>query len=245
MARTVKAGDDIRKGITATSIYEQNKKRIKARPNTIEPFSETSIIVKCKASAGVELVRFEAANIVGPAVPYSPFGTSSFQYSTLFTEVNDTLTADKWGIVQGPCLPNITSKLVVSGVTWALFNYTSGHTHVDVVSGALTSGTSGKAIILSPPESPGLPGLILIRGGINIESPFFVLTGNMAPVSGSWATARAMANFCDWDNNILFSDYIYSWLGIIDDEQTGFKGTAEYFKGRWRFEQGPCDQGEG
>lgn len=245
MARVVKAGDDIRKGITATWVNEQNKSRTKAQRNTVEPFSETPITVRCLASASIEFDRFEAANIIGPAVPYSAFGTGSFQYSTLFSEINKTLTPDKWGIVQSPCVSSISSRLVVLGVTWALFDYTDGHTHVEVVSGALTSGTSGKAIILSPPEEAGKPGLILIRGGINIESPFFVLTGNMAPVAGSWATARAMADFCDWDNNVLFSDYLYSWLGIIDDEQTGFKGTAEYFKGRWRFEQGPCDQGEG
>ena len=80
-------------------------------------------------------------------------------------KVNSTLVANKWGIVQGPCLPEHSSKLIVLGVTWAIFTYTSGHTHVDVTGGALTSGTSGKAIILSAPESSGKPGLILIRGG--------------------------------------------------------------------------------
>ena len=165
MARVVKAGDDIRKGITATWVNEQNKSRTKAQRNTVEPFSETPITVRCLASASIEFDRFEAANIVGPAVPYSAFGTGSFQYSTLFSEINKTLTPDKWGIVQSPCVSSISSRLVVLGVTWALFDYTDGHTHVEVVSGALTSGTSGKAIILSPPESAGLPGLILIRGG--------------------------------------------------------------------------------
>lgn len=245
MARVVRAGDDIRKGVTASWFNEQNKKRTQAKSNGLAHIPENPVKVDCVANTGLTFSRFQAANIVGPAIPYEDFDGDAVQYSTSRVKVNSTLVADKWGILQGPCTQDNPSKLVVSGVTWALFNYTSGHTHVDVVSGALTSGTSGKAIILSPPESPGLPGLILIRGGINIESPFFVLTGNMTPVAGSWATARAMADFCDWDNNVLFSDYLYSWLGIIDDEQTGFKGTAEYFKGRWRFEQGPCDQGEG
>ena len=199
MARVVRAGDDIRKGVTASWFNEQNKKRTQAKSNGLVHIPENPIKVDCVANAGLTFSRFQAANIVGPAIPYEDFDGDAVQYSTSRVKVNSTLIVDKWG----------------------------------------------KAIILSPPESPGLPGLILIRGGINIESPFFVLTGNMTPVAGSWATARAMADFCDWDNNVLFSDYLYSWLGIIDDEQTGFKGTAEYFKGRWRFEQGPCDQGEG
>lgn len=245
MARVVKAGDDIRKGITASWFNEQNKRRTQAKPNSIVHIPENPVKVGCIASSGITLDRFEAANIVAPAIPYEDFDGDAVQYSTVAVKVNDTLVENKWGIVQGPCTQDNPSKLVVLGVTWALFDYADGHTHVDIVGGALTSGTSGKGIILSAPESSGLPGLILIRGGVNIEAPFFQLTSDMAPIAGTWATARATANFYDWDNNLLFSDYLYSWLGIIDDAESGFKGTAEYFKGYWRFEQGPCDQEAG
>lgn len=165
MARVVKAGDDIRKGITASWFNEQNKRRTQAKPNSIVHIPENPVKVGCIASSGITLDRFEAANIVAPAIPYEDFDGDAVQYSTVAVKVNDTLVENKWGIVQGPCTQDNPSKLVVLGITWALFTYTDGHTHVDIVGGALTSGTSGKGIILSAPEEAGKPGLILIRGG--------------------------------------------------------------------------------
>lgn len=165
MARVVKAGDDIRKGVTASWFNEQNKRRTQAKPNSIVHIPENPVKVGCIASSGITLDRFEAANIVAPAIPYEDFDGNAVQYSTVAVKVNDTLTENKWGIVQGPCTQDNPSKLVVLGITWALFDYTDGHTHVDIVGGALTSGTSGKGIILSAPEEAGKPGLILIRGG--------------------------------------------------------------------------------
>ena len=170
MARVVKAGDDIRKGITASWFNEQNKRRTQAKPNSIVHIPENPVKVGCIASSGITLDRFEAANIVAPAIPYEDFDGDAVQYSTVAVKVNDTLVENKWGIVQGPCTQDNPSKLVVLGITWALFTYTDGHTHVDIVGGALTSGTSGKGIILSAPEEAGKPGLILIRGGGGGES---------------------------------------------------------------------------
>lgn len=244
MAKVVKAGDDIRKGVTASWFNEQNKRRSQARPNQVVPYPENPISVPCIADTGIDLARFDAANIVGPAIPYEDFDGSATQYTTASVKINDTLTQDKWGVVQGPCLPEQSSHLILTGVTWANFTYTSGHTHVDVVGGALTSGIAGKAVILSPPEAPGKPGLILIRSNYLIPAFFFELIEDMVPVSNPWATARALANFKDWDNNTLFTDYLYSWLHIIDDAMTGYKGSAELYFGYWRFEQGPC-AGEG
>ena len=115
-------------------------------------------------------------------------------------KVNSTLVANKWGIVQGPCLPEHSSKLIVLGVTWAIFTYTSGHTHVDVTGGALTSGTSGKAIILSAPESSGKPGLILIRGAdetdltkiqLRVNGLNFQVSYNSGSTWTTWATGEA------------------------------------------------------
>lgn len=165
MARVVRAGDDIRKGVTASWFNEQNKRRTQARPNSVVSIPENPVKAGCIASSGIIFNRFEAANIVGPAVPYEDFDGDAVQYSTVLVKVNNTLVEDKWGICQGPCTQDNPSKLVVLGITWALFDYTEDDTHVEVVSGVLKSGTSGKAIILSPPESEGLPGLILIRGG--------------------------------------------------------------------------------
>lgn len=170
MKKVVKAGDRIQEAITASWFNEINKSRNIQPPQQRQFIPENPVQVDCIADTGVDLARFAAANIVGPAIPYEAIGSSALQYSTSMVKVNSTLVADKWGIVQGPCLPNHSSKLIVLGVTWAIFTYTSGHTHVDVVSGALTSGTSGKAIILSPPESSGKPGLILIRGGSSESS---------------------------------------------------------------------------
>jgi len=164
MKKVVKAGDPIRSALTASWFNEQNKSRTKALPRQ-QGIPENPVQVDCIADTDVDLTRFSAANIVGPAIPYEEFEGGAVQYSTYMVKVNDTLVADKWGIVQGPCYPNYSSKLVVTGITWALFDYTNGHTHVDVTGGALTSGTSGKAIILSAPEETGKPGLILIRGG--------------------------------------------------------------------------------
>jgi len=165
MKKVVKAGDKIQDAVTASWFNEINKSRNILPLNQRQFIPENPVQVDCIADTGVDLARFAAANIVGPAIPYEAIGSSALQYSTSMVKVNSTLVADKWGIVQGPCLPNHSSKLIVLGVTWAIFTYTSGHTHVDVVSGVLTSGTSGKAIILSPPESSGKPGLILIRSG--------------------------------------------------------------------------------
>lgn len=231
MARVVRAGDDIRKGITATWVNKHNKQRTKARENTVDPFSENPITVRCLVSSGIELVRFEAANIVGPAVPYSTFGSGSFQYSTLFTEVNKTLTPNKWGIVQGPCIPNITSKLVVLGITWALFDYTDGHTHVEVVSGALKSGTSGKGIILSPPESEGLPGLILIRdGGEDTVGVVFVLTSDLVGAVGSTASAEVLVS---GDPDTSIGETVIVFNTTTQSALTGTVGSAIKVNGVW------------
>lgn len=189
MTKTVKAGDPIREAITASWFNEINKNRRTGR-ELILPEPENPVRVRCFADTGIDLTRFDAANIVGPATPYEEFDGEALQYFTVSVKVNATLVADKWGILQGPCLPNQPSALTVLGVTWANFAYTSGHTHVDVVSGALTSGTSGKAIILSAPEDTGLPGLILIRGGTS--SNVFVAT-----MKENWGATTTKAANCD------------------------------------------------
>lgn len=163
MKKPVKAGDKIRDAITASWFNEQNKRRNPAP----QPFSgdlpENAIKVPCHADTGIDLGRFEAANIVGPAIPYEDFDGDAVQYSTAAVKVNDTLVTERWGIVQGPCLPDNPSWLVVAGITWAIFDYTEGDNYVDVVDGVLESTSSGRALILSPPESAGKPGLILIQ----------------------------------------------------------------------------------
>jgi len=165
MRKVVKPGDPIREAITASWFNEQNKSRTSPPTNQRQFIPENPVQVDCIADTGVDLTRFSAANIIGPAIPYEAFEGGAVQYSTYMVKVNSTLVADKWGIVQGPCYPNYPSKLIVTGITWASFSYTNGHTHVEVTGGALVSGTSGKAIILSAPEETGKPGLILIRGG--------------------------------------------------------------------------------
>ena len=221
MARVVKAGDDIRKGITASWFNEQNKRRTQAKSNGLVHIPENPVKVDCVANTGLTFSRFQAANIVGPAIPYEDFDGDAVQYSTSRVKVNSTLVADKWGILQGPCTQDNPSKLVVSGVTWALFNYTSGHTHVDVVSGALTSGTSGKAIILSPPESPGLPGLILIRGGVEVDHFLFTLLEDM-----DGADAAAEIRSMDDTTQIKASADVKNTLGDFGHLVTGNRGIC-------------------
>lgn len=164
MPKVVKAGDKLRDAVTASWFNNINKRSHQLSQQNKVVVPENPVKVGCVADTGVDLARFDAANIVGPGIPYEDFDGDAVQYSSCLVKVNATLVENKWGIVQGPCTPNYPTRLVVLGVTWANFAYTSGHTHVDVVDGALTSGTSGKAIILSPPEDTGLPGLIMIQG---------------------------------------------------------------------------------
>lgn len=194
MKKVVKAGDRIQEAITATWFNEINKSRNILPPAQHQFIPENPVKVGCIADTGVDLARFAAANIVGPAIPYEAIGDSALQYSSSTVKVNSTLVANKWGIVQGPCYPEHSSELIVLGVTWAIFTYTSGHTHVDVVSGALTSGTSGKAIILSAPESSGKPGLILIRGAgeprikLRVSGLTFQISYDNEATWETWAT---------------------------------------------------------
>lgn len=221
MAKVVKAGDDIRKGVTASWFNEQNKRRTQARPNQVVPHLENPISVPCIADTGIDLARFDAANIVGPAIPYEDFDGSATQYTTAFVKVNDTLTQDKWGIVQGPCLPEQSSHIVISGITWANFTYTPGHTHVDILSGTLQSNTSGKGRILSPPEAPSKPGLILIQTENQTDHFLFTLASNMG-------TIGALATISSLDDTALIgsSELVINTLNDFSHLKSGDRGIC-------------------
>lgn len=204
MKRVVRPGEPIKSAITASWFNEINK-RHRPTPNPHDLSTpENPVKVGCVADTGITLSRFDAANIVGPAIPYEDFDGEAEQYNTVMVKVNDTLTESKWGIVQEPILPEGFGRLVVLGVTWANFDYTSGHTHVDIVGGALTSGTSGKGLILSPPEDTGKPGLILIRtGGESSATKLIVVpTGGLPARSGTTVTP-IVCNVLQIESNLI------------------------------------------
>lgn len=167
----VRAGQPIRRVVTASWINNINKKR---RPGllTKERIAQNPIKVHCIGDTGVDLNRFDAADLVGPALDYEDWGGSATQYSSLMCKVSGTLTSSKWGVLQGPCGEKLSTRITLAGLTWANFGYTPGDSYVDVSGGALVSGSMGRAVIISPPAAAGKPGLILLggSGGSSIAS---------------------------------------------------------------------------
>lgn len=231
--RTVRAGQPIKSAITATWFNNINKRQKKAAdPRTSSP--ENPVRVRCVASGAVDLARFDAANIVGPAVGYEDFDGDAVQYGTVACEVDDTLVADRWGIVQGYCNVNQSSMLTVLGVTWANFEYTADDTHVDIVGGALVSGTYGRGLILSPPEDTGKPGLILIGNSTGIR--FYRFTLNEA-----WDAGVADADILEMDGTDTGIDAdINDPLGIFDTLGDTDAGYCFLQDGNYYAIQAPC-----
>lgn len=221
MTKVAKPGDSLLQHVTASWFNEQNKRRSQARANQVIPYPENPISVPCIADTGIDLACFDAANIVGPAIPYEDFDGSATQYATASVKINNTLTQDKWGIIQGPCLSGQPSHLILAGVTWANFAYTAGHTHIDVVGGALVSGTSGKGLILSPPEAPGKPGLILIQSGNQTDHFLFTLAANMG-------TIGALATISSLDDTALIGSFelVINTLNDFSHLKSGDRGIC-------------------
>lgn len=250
MTRAAKPGDKITDHLTSGWFNEQNKTRTTSPLKQIPP-PENPIRARCVADSGVDILRFHPAKIVGPATEWD----DETSPTTIACKVDEpSNTSLPWGVVQGPVNADSSSNIVLFGLTWAIFDYTASDTHVDIeLSGGsyvLVSSTSGRAHIILPPESAGKPGLIFISPvGVaeptEIDTPFFILTEDMSPTSGgdpTLATAKAMADFKDWDNSTLYSEYLYSWDGIIDDAETGFFGVAERYGDFMRFKQASCNE---
>lgn len=165
MKRVARPGDSVLKHITASQINEWNKRKPQYQPQrkaTTE--NPTKVMARVDTDDGPTIQRFEPVNIVEPFVVTT--GTvKDGMWETAAVRVNTTLTEGKWGISQGLIRPNMTDYVVVSGLTWAKFDYIPGDTHVKVENGELVSSNSGEATIIYPPPEEGMPGLILIRGG--------------------------------------------------------------------------------
>jgi hypothetical protein len=164
MPRPAKPGDDFRRHLTTRWYNESIKNRTEPSPLKTPP-PENPVRIMGVADTGLSFDRFDVVNISAPLLDFDDWGNDySPQYETIKCKVDDNVTTNGWGIVQGPCDEQTPAPVVVLGLTWANFDYTSPETHVTADSGSLESFSSGEALIISPPASGQTTGLILITG---------------------------------------------------------------------------------
>ncbi len=228
--KPVKRGDSIRKALTARWFNEQNKSRSVPLPPSRPANPENPVKILCIADSGT-FDRFDAATIVGPMLAYEAGLEGASQHSTIGCKLSTSLVANKWGIVQGPCGPGTSSKFVVLGLTWANFELTDNtHTHVKVESGALTSGTSGDARIISPP--PGTApitgtGLIYITPPGTSTGTYIRFTLTTDLTSSGTATVNATS-----DTGVVAVSASITVLNYSNEiANSGARGTAVSFNG--------------
>lgn len=243
-------GDDIRKHITASFVNELKKTRhAQYVPKRDRQDNPCKVTARVETDSELVFQRFEAVNLVGP---FAESNVSTFYEGMLETVgavVDDQLEVGRWGIAQGLIRDGYSDEVTVVGMTWALFEYTEGHTHVTIEGGALVSSTSGEGIIIFPPpgssSSPGsaAPGLILIRGGSSGSSTNVVQGRLTALENGTGedfegykiATITVERTSCgarqyegdsirvvDWSECILdhdFEDLDNVWIWAVEDWQ--------------------------
>lgn len=164
LPRPAKPGDDFRKHLSSRWFNESLKKRNKPSPLK-SPLPENPVRVPCIAESGQSFDQFDCVNLAGPFLDYEDWGSSfSPQYTTQAVRINADISTYGWGIVQGPCDDSTPSEVVVLGLSWANFSYSSPDSHVKVESSQLISAEAGEGIIISPPETGKTIGLILING---------------------------------------------------------------------------------
>jgi hypothetical protein len=176
MKQVARPGDDLRKHITA-SFLNKLKKSPKDHTKETRTTPSNPICVTGRTT-GSSINRFEAVNIIGP---WSVSTNEEAMTAHINVEVNDILETGKWGIAQSFLSSAYSSKIVIAGLTWALFTYTEGDTHVDVENGVLRSSVTGRAEIIFPPQEEGKPGLILIGSSGGGSAKLFVTPAEGIP----------------------------------------------------------------
>ena len=168
-------------------------------------------------------------------------------YSTISYDRNN------FAILQEPLDGAIgaTATALLKGITWlqvptADLELTLNTYLFKPTETTLSYGYEGKAEILHRVVVNTKNYFLVNLGNIPIQRHrFFVLTENMAAYVGGYVrlTARAMAEFFDVSGTYLFDDYVYSWDGIVDDQEAGFEGVALLMDNHWVFNQATCNQG--
>lgn len=214
MPRPAKSGDPFNAHITAQWFNETLKNRPEAKP-TILPPPENPIRVPCIADTGVDLARFKAAGIVSAATDWEEYSS----VNSLACKIDDNPTEENWGVLQGPCNSETHSMLTISGLTWAIFSYTSGHTHVKLSGSDLVSTTIPTvARIITAPNTGGLPGLIFLGPG-----PFIMVY--IGTMKENWTSGVAECDIKSFDG-ITVTDTgldadVYDPLGAFSILTTG------------------------
>lgn len=237
MPRAARPGQDIRKFITSRWYNEtlKDRKKTSLDPSFVDP---SPVRIPCLGATGLTFTRFSAANVTGPATSFEDWGSNfSPQYETLMCEIDDELEKAKWGIVQGPCDQFTPAKIVIQGLTWADFAYTSGDTHVTIVDGALKSALEGEAVIISPPASGQTIGLILLHGyGAGSAFEFFK---TMEDGAGTYGPVKVRITNREGTANQAVVD-MYWWANLLDGVGPNYQGIMTRIGSEYIFVQGPC-----
>jgi len=261
----VKPGDPILKHLTAAWYNEVTKsaspQRLTGGGNVLDKFDRLIITVR-KNEIGISYKKYDAIQIAAPYIDYEkPFDISheSIVFNTYDPDVEPGL--HDWVVLLEP-LPveaNKTAKAVLLGTTWvrqytANLNSYEGQSLVYRPSLSLTYGFEGKATILHRVIVGDFTYLLITLGNVPLQRErFFELTGNMEAIDypmvsdelpNTRITAKAPANFYNFDGQLAYEDTLYSWDGIIDDKGTGFKGTAVLMNNHWLFDQANCNQAD-
>jgi hypothetical protein len=200
---------------------------------------------------------------------YEPvaLGSPKFDYNVPLGQIHNNIvfnTKDldnedphNWVILQSPLPGRVgaAATALVLGISWMVIDVTYIETNdfLQVKENLISASSDpvvsysyeGKGQVIWKDDSIYASEDLLL---VSITAPpiqrtlFFTLTENMFPFTmGTYITARALANFYDYAGNLLFQEFLHSYLGIIDDKEIGFSGQASLINNTWIFTQAPCD----
>lgn len=240
----VKPGDPILKHLTAnwfnnvTNAANRNLGQFASHQN----FSRLEVTVVNHQAVAKDI--YDAVAISDASIDYDTTKVGTLSQLAFETQALSNTDPHNWAILQAPLQGKIgaTAPALLSGITWANVVTSDPNQSLTATVLGLAIAPVGKAFILF--ENSGAGPEVLIQIGIpqTRSDYFFELTEDMAAETllGTYITASATANFYDVYGTFAFTETLYSWLGLIDEATTGYRGSAKLQDDLWIFDQGPC-----
>lgn len=246
----VKPGDPIHKHLTAKWFNRVDKatlpQRVVGGRAVIGQFDNLTVTVRNHSSD--PRAKYESVFLGGPYFDYEkPFDIT---HNSVVINTTSSAAANAWAILQEPLAGAVgsTARALMKGVTWlqCLTADLSGDLNAYLLKPSeygLQFAYEGKVEILDIYSTGAYTYFLVNMGNTPVQRHrFFILSENVVSISSGRFTGRALAYFYDAYVGNMGQDYLYSWDGIIDNEVTGFKGTAVLMDNLWIFDQANCEQ---